>query len=179
MSTVSQAVGLTPSAALKPLLHRPTLGRKNDDMEEISTPRPAKRAKVAFDSDVQVRVMEEWEKAPEFVQEEVRWALENHAIGDNSIYTQLIDIYGRDKRIEEEPSDTVLQNYTAALLSNVSSLNKSCSELVFAVLSSQWLGRQEQYIKLYVRFLANLVSAQGMFLADTLRMLVENLTIGK
>ena len=179
MSTASQAAGLTPPAVTKPLLHRSTLGRKYDDMEEINTPRPGKRAKVTFDSNVEVRVMGEWEKAPEFIQEEVRHALDKHVTGDSSIYIQVKDIYGRDKNTEDEPSDITLQNYTAALLSNVSSLNKSRSDLVFAILNSQWLGRQENYIKLYVRFLANLVSAQGLFLADTLQMLVENLTIGK
>lgn len=179
MSTVSQAAGLTTPAVTKPLLRRPTLGRKYDDMEEVSTPKSGKRAKVTFDSDVEVRVMGEWEKAPEFIQEEVRRALERHVMGDSSIYVQVKDIYRRYKNSEDEPSDTTLQNYTAALLSNVSSLNKSRSDLVYAVLNSQWLGRQEDYIRLYVRFLANLVSAQGVFLADTLRMLVENLTIGK
>lgn len=179
MSIVSQAASLTPPTVTKSLLRRPTQGRKYDDMEENDTPRSGKRAKVTFGTDVEIRLTRDWEKAPEYIQEEVRRALDKHVMGDNSYYNRVKDIYGTKKTAKDEASDDVLQSYTAALLSNVSSLNKSCSDLVFAVLNSSWLGRQDEYIRLYIRFLANLVSVQGVFLADTLRMLVENLTIGK
>lgn len=118
------------------------------------------------------------EKAPQLIQEEVRRALEQHALGDNSGYNQLKDVYVAKSKAEDAPSTTTLRNYTQALLGNVSSLNRSCSGLVQVILESQWLGRQNDYFTLYVRFLANLVSAQGVFLVDVLRMLVGNFAAG-
>lgn len=122
--------------------------------------------------------MRDWEKAPQLIQEEVRRALEQHALGDASDYDQVKDIYAANSKVEDGPSTSTLRNYTQALLGNVSLLNRSCSSLVHAVLESQWLGRQDNYFILYVRFLANLASAQGVFRADVLRMLVANLAAG-
>ena len=120
--------------------------------------------------------MDEWEKAPGLIQEEVRRAFAKRATGDNSGYDKLKEVYAPKKDEKDEPSSTTIKNYTVALLSNVSVLNKSNSELVHLVLKSEWLGRQEDYIAVYVRLLANLVSAHGIFLGDTMRMLVDNLT---
>lgn len=167
---------LTP--VIKPLLRRPTLIRKRNDVEDETPSGLGKRSKVSFDSKVEVRVVEDWEKAPQLIQEEVRHALEQHALGDNSGYNQVKEIYAVKSKVEDEPSTTTLRNYTQALLGNVSSLNKSRSSLVHAVLESQWLGRQDDYFTIYVRFLANLLSAQGVFIPDVLRMLVGNLAAG-
>ena len=168
-----------PAAATKPLLRRPTLSRKRDDGDDIYPSSPAKRTKVTFDSDVEVRVMGDWEKAPELVQEEVRRALEKHATGDDSIYNQVKGIYIAREDPGDEPSSTTMKNYTKALIGNASLLNKSCSALVYAVIGSKWLGREEDYVNLHTRLLAHLVTAHGGFLADVLRMLVENLTAGR
>lgn len=178
MSTIQRPAGSVPASTPKPLLRRPTLVRKRDDDDDDEEPpsSPGKRAKVTFDSDVEVRVMDEWEKAPGLIQEEARRAFAKRALGDNSGYDKLKDVYTPKKDEEEEPSSTTIKNYTIALLGNVSSLNKSNSELVHLVLKSEWLGRQDDYIAVYVRLLANLVSAHGIFLGDTMRMLVDNLT---
>lgn len=167
-----------PMPVMKPLLRRPTLIRKRDEIEDEVPSSPGKRPKVSFDSNVEVRVMGDWEKAPQLIHEEVHRALEQHALGDNSGYNEVKNVYVAKSKVEDEPSSTTLRNYTQALLANVSSLNKSCSGLVHAILESRWLGRQDDYFTLYVRFLANLVSAQGVFLADVLRMLVGNLAAG-
>lgn len=166
-----------PSKVAKASL-RSALVRKRDDKEDTS-PAPEKRAKVTFDSDVKTNVVGRWEKPVELIQQEVRHALGDDSAADNSSYTQVKDVYARNAASEDEPSSGTLQKYTMALMNNVSSLSKSRSELVFAILNSQWLGRQQEYVALYVRFLANLASAQGVFLTDTFRMLVENLTAGK
>ncbi len=123
--------------------------------------------------------MSDWERAPEFIQGEVRRALEKHAIRDDSGYDQVKGIYIAKENEEDEPSSTTLKNYTKALIGSASSLNKSCSDLVYAVVGSQWLGRDGDYVELHVRLLAHLATAHGEFLADILRMLVENLTAGK
>ncbi|MCJ1267403.1 hypothetical protein MMC22_007288 [Lobaria immixta] len=176
MSTLSPVAKPAPTPIIKPLLRRPTLIRKRNDTEDERPSSPGKRPKVSFDSHVEVRMLGDWdnEKAPQLIQEEVRRALEQHALGDNSGYNQLKDVYAAKSKAEDEPSTTTLRNYTQALLGNVSSLNRSCSGLVQVILESQWLGRQNDYFTLYVRFLANLVSAQGVFLVDVLRMLVGN-----
>lgn len=172
------------STPTKPSFRRPALVRKRDDtdldVEGDTIPQsPSKRTKVTFDADVEVRVMDQWEKAPEVVREEVRRALERHAIGDDAAYDQVKEVYTANPIAEDAPSSRTLRNYTAALLSKVSSLNRSCSGLVHAVLESEWLGRDATYLALFVRFLGSLISAQGMYLGDVIHMLVENLTYGK
>ena len=120
-----------------------------------------------------------WEKAPHLILEEVRRAFTKRVLGDDSGYDKLKDIYSRNTPKEEDIGPATMKDYTIALLANVSALNKSNSDLVHAVLNSDWLGRPEDYVALYVRLLANLVSAHGVFLADGVRMLVNNLTAGK
>ncbi len=179
MSPMPRSVGSVPAVTTKPLPRRPTLSRKRDDSDDAYPSSVVKRTKVTFDSDVEVRVMGDWEKAPELVQEEVRRALEKHAMGDDSGYDQVKGIYIAKENAEDEPSSTTMKNYTRALIGSASSLNKSCSDLVYAVLGSQWLGRDGAYVELYVRLLAHLATAHGGFLVDVLRMLVENLTACK
>lgn len=181
LSTAPRALGSAPALTAKQPLRRPTLVRKRDDtdMELDTPPSPGKRAKVSFDPEVQVRVVDEWEKAPEIVREEVRRALEKRALGDNSGYDRVVEIYTAKPTGEDAPSPMTIRNYTVALLGSVSLLNKSVSTLVHALLNSQWLGRDEAYITLYIRLLGNLVSAQAGYLTDVLRMLVDNLTSGK
>lgn len=179
MSPLPRSAGSVPAAALKPLPRRPTLSRKRDDGDDTYPSSQAKRTKVTFDSDVEVRVMGDWEKAPELIQEEVRRALEKHVIGDDSGYDQVKGIYIAKEDVKDEPSSTTLKNYTKALIGSASSLNKSCSDLVYAVVGSQWLGRDGDYVEMHVRLLAHLATAHGEFLGDVLRMLVENLTAGK
>ena len=178
MSTIQPPVGPVAASTPKSLIRRPTLVRKREDDNEGPPSSPGKKARVTFDSDVEVRVVNDWEKAPHLILEEVRRAFTKRALGDDSGYDSLKDVYAKKKPSEEDMGPSTMKNYTAALLANVSLLNKSNSDLVHAVLSSDWLGQTEDYVALYVRLLANLVSAQGVFLADAVRMLVNNLTAG-
>ena len=180
MATVLSALpptgGPTITTTSKPFLRRPTLVRKRDDDNESSPTSPDKRVKVSFDPDVEVRSVGEFEKAPELIREEVRTAFHLRAQGDNAVYEKIKAVYSKQDDEEDEPSSSMLGNYTAALLANISSLNKSTSDLVRLVIKSEWLGRDEEYVSLFLRLLANLVTAQGSFLVDTLRMLADNLT---
>lgn len=159
---------------------RSTLVRKRDDMdtslEKDATPsNSSKKLKVSFDNEVDVKVMDNWEKAPAIIREEVRRALERRAHGDDSAYERVREVYNTKSTAEDAPSSTTLRNHTTALLSCVSALNRSCSGLVHDILTSEWIDRDEEYVALYMRFLGNLVSAQGAYLGDVLRMLVEYL----
>lgn len=169
--------GAADATPLKSSGRRSTLVRKRDDTDfdthRDSTPSsPSKKAKVTFHNEVEVRVMDDWEKAPAVVREEVRRALERHVLGDDTGYDRVKEIYRRRTSAEDAPSTATLRNYTAALLSSVSALNRSCSSLVSRVLQSDWTGMPDEYVALYLRFLGNLVSAQGIYLRDVLRMLV-------
>lgn len=176
-STIQRPSGPIAAATPKSLLRRPTLVRKREDDEDAPSS-PGKKPKVTFDSDVEVRVVSDWEKTPRLIQEEVRRAFAKRALGDDSGYDRLKDVYAKKERNEEELGPTTVMNYTVSLLANVSALNKSNSDLVHAIITSDWLGRTEDYVALFVRLLANLSSAQGAFLEDVVRMLVINLTAG-
>ena len=184
MTALAPQVGLSALAAPKQINRRPALVRKVDEtdfdtLRDAIPSSPSKKAKVTFDNEVLVRVVEDWEKAPEVVREEVRRALQRHAEGDSAAYEGVKEIYITEQGEEDAPSVSTLRNYTAALISNVSALNRSCSSLVYAVLQSEWITKDENYISTFLRFLGNLVSAQGVFLGDALRMLVEKLTSSK
>ena len=178
-STIQHPTGPIAAVTPKSLLRRPTLVRKREDDDEAPPSSPGKKARVTFDSDVEVREVSDWEKAPRLIQEEVRRAFAKRAVGDDSGYEKLKDVYSPKRGHEEDNSPTTIKSYTVSLLANVSALNKSTSDLVHVVLSSDWLGRTEDYVALFLRFLANLASAQGVFLGDVVRMLVSNLTASK
>ncbi|KAL8734149.1 MAG: hypothetical protein Q9166_001634 [cf. Caloplaca sp. 2 TL-2023] len=168
--------GPTPALTNKHRPRKSTLVRKRENDDMLAPSSPSKRSKVSFDSDVEVRMVEECEKSPAVIQDGVRRALLKRAAGDNTGYDRMKAIYIPAEDDQDEPSFATVRNHTAALLSNVSMLNKSCADLVHAVLSSDWLGRSEEYVHLFTQFLANLVSTQALYLPDVLRMLVENIT---
>ncbi|KAI4252313.1 MAG: hypothetical protein LQ352_004364 [Teloschistes flavicans] len=177
MTTATRPVRPAPSQITTKLPRSSTLVRKREDDLDLESSSPTKRHRVTFDSDVEVRMVEKWEKPPAVIQDAVRRALQSHTTGDSTDYDKVKAVYAPpEDSSQEHASPTAIRNHTAALLSNVSRLNKSCTDLVHSVLSSDWLGRSDDYVHLFVQFLANLVSAQGLFLADSLRMLVENLT---
>lgn len=158
------------------------------------TPSPRKRVRVQFDKDVEMREAS-WsgqdkelavsaEKSAAVVREEVRRAIQRHVSGtDSEAYDRIKEIFSADPRRRDEdgllsedlPTHTTLKHHLMGLLSNVSSLDRSCNGLVNAVLHSEWLGRDESYIKLYIRFLGNLAAAQGSYLGSVLKMLANHL----
>ncbi|KAL8948539.1 MAG: hypothetical protein Q9222_005289 [Ikaeria aurantiellina] len=176
MTTATAPVGTTPVPITKDSTRPSSIIRKRKIDDSLASSSPSKQSRVTFDSDVEVRIVEKWEKSAAVIQDSVRRAIVKHKNGDNAGYDSIKDIYAPRKGEQEEASPTTVKNHTAALLSNVGLLDKSCGDLVHAVLSSGWLGQSEDYIHLFTQFLANLVSAQGLFLPDVLRMLVENLT---
>ena len=180
----SSQIAESPLTANSTISSRPNLVRKRSDEIDLPTSSesvlrsPSKKAKVSFDDKVKVRVMDSGEKPLETVREEVRWALDRHAKGDTVLYAQILEVYSTQPEAEDAPSTKTLRSYTAALISQVSRLHQSHSKLVHAAIGSQWLGRAESYVALFSRFLGSLASAQGGFLGDILRMLVENLQYG-
>ncbi|KAL8922171.1 MAG: hypothetical protein Q9172_003673 [Xanthocarpia lactea] len=176
MTTATLPAGIPPTANTKYQPRKSTLARKREDDDLPEPSSPSKRSKVSFDSDVEVRLVEEWEKTPTVIQEGVRRALLKRATGDSTGYERVKAVYTPVKDGQEEPGPATVKSHTFALLNNVSMLNRGCADLVHAALSSDWLGRSEEYVHLFTQFLANLVSAQSLYLTDVLRMLAENIT---
>ncbi|KAI9760078.1 MAG: hypothetical protein M4579_001911 [Chaenotheca gracillima] len=165
------------------LLHRPSVAGKvrNRDEAEMDEPsdarslNPGKRSKVAFDPDVQVKLMHDWEKGLELIREEVRLGIERHKKGLNVEYDRLKEVFTTSAEEQDAPTATTVRNHVLALMSNVSLLNKQCSGLVNAVLQSDWLGRDDAFVGLYIRFLGSLLSAQGSYLGSVMAMLISKL----
>lgn len=133
------------------------------------------------------------------VREEVRRAIQRHYSGDSGGLDRIKALFavdakrgpgaGHAKEDEEEeeeadeedggaaevPSGRLLRNHLLGLLANVSDLEAPCSGLVYAVLGSDWVGRDERYVRLYVKFLGTLVAARGGYLNAVLRMLANGL----
>jgi RNA polymerase I-specific transcription initiation factor RRN3 len=153
-----------------------------------------KRLRVAFDDKVDVRIMDDWTAKPlDLVKDEVRSALEGHlrsgAEKDDSAYEQLRMVFVSAQSNDssnaavssynsEAPSTALLKKYLVALSGRVSEL-KACGKLVHAVLDVNWLGRDDGFVALYVRFLGTLGSAVPGFLRTLLDRLVGHFVEGK
>ncbi|KAL4780828.1 RNA polymerase I-specific transcription initiation factor RRN3 [Aspergillus varians] len=154
---------------------------------------PRKKTRVQFDEDVEMREIPysdkkqtgshgTTDKSAAVVREEVRRAIQRHVSGgDSEAYDRVKEIFAISPRRRDMngmlpsnvPTHNTLKHHLMGLLSNVAALDRSCNGLVQAVLSSEWLGRDESYIKLYIRFLGNLAAAQGTYLGPVLKMLAN------
>lgn len=114
---------------------------------------------------------------------EVRTALEEHLRGNDGQYDTLKESFASDKQrylppVVGEEDDTLkpheLQVYVMALTGCIPILkDRACNGLVKTILKCSWLGRDEQFVKVFTQFLAALVSAQGSYLSPVLSMMVE------
>ncbi|KAJ5108431.1 hypothetical protein N7456_005106 [Penicillium angulare] len=161
---------------------------------------PAKRARVTWNENDSIRTFSPLDgnkpgkqsppttptpgKSAAVIREEVRRAIHRHVTaGDSEAYDRVKQVFAFDPRKPDsgtqswyKPSHTDLRNHLMGLLSHVASLDRDCSSLVQAVLNSEWLGRDEAYVKLFIRFLGNLAAAQGTFLVQIFKMLTSKLS---
>ncbi|KAJ5761079.1 hypothetical protein N7520_008235 [Penicillium odoratum] len=175
--------------------------RKMDDADLTLSPSPqddlpkhlAKRPRVTFDDKDSVRTFSVLSEDPftntdgkslAVIREEVRRAIHHHVTtGDSEAYDQIKEIFTADPKKADSgmqswslPTHVSLKNHLMGLLSHIASLDRNCSGLVQAILNSEWLGRDEAYVKLFIRFLGNLAAAQGSYLSLVFRMLTSKLT---
>ena len=177
------------------------------DSSHLSSPSPqdalhssqsqSKRLKVAFDDKVDVRIMDDWTSKPlDLVKEEVRSGLDGHGRSgdqkDDSGYEQLRMVFvgagsslGPDGQVREadgsaldRPSTALLKKYMVALVGRVSEL-KTCANLVVAILDMNWIGRDESFVALYVRFLGALGVAVPGYMRAILDRVVRHFIDGK
>jgi RNA polymerase I-specific transcription initiation factor RRN3 len=161
------------SSSIKP---RPVLKRSRDDSSDMETPSsPSKRSRVTFDSDVEyVSADSDDEVDPQLIREQVRRAIQRHLAGDDDeAYEKVKQIFSADPKNENAPSSKAVHAHLQAILAHISSLDKSCNGLVNAILFCEWLGRDESFVKLYIKVLGNLAAAKSGFLGKILYTLVE------
>lgn len=177
LSSMSNSQVSTTSAPPKKVRPRLETDQENpsSDMHEM----PKKRPKVAFDSDVRIKVLHGWDDDFNLTRNDVRQVIERHRAGDDQGYNRLKELFTTRPGAENAPSSASLRNHLLALTSVVSRLGRFCSDLVHAILDCQWLGREEPFVSAYIRFVGSLVSAQGAYVGAVLNMLVDDMTAGE
>ncbi|KAI1438025.1 RNA polymerase I-specific transcription initiation factor RRN3 [Xylaria sp. CBS 124048] len=200
----TQVARVVASGPLKPILkstssilgiRRPRDDARLDDdtsSTDDSQGLRRKRARVAFDLE-NIEVHEVGARPIEEIRNEVRDALDRHAQGEDEDYDMLKHtLQGKpasylDKDDDEEDVDSVavakqrqeLKGYYIALTAFSPRLGRSCDGLVRSTLQCEWLGRDDQFAKIYIQFLAALVSAQGPRLTQVLSMIVEKFSYSR
>ncbi|KAH8675399.1 RNA polymerase I-specific transcription initiation factor RRN3 [Xylariales sp. PMI_506] len=201
-ATATQSPRLTAkpsSLTLKPILKPSSvLGKRS--LPDDDSPLPdgssmdgsqnsRKRQKVEFDMNLEIH--EVGARSVEEVKKEIKEALDAHARGDDEEYDILKETLSGKQRFhdddEAEDEDPTLPEkrrqelkvYMVALASFVPYLGRSTNGLIKSVLQCQWLGRDEQFVKVYTQFLAALVSAQGSYLGQVLSTLVDSFVDSK
>ncbi|KAL2433285.1 RNA polymerase I-specific transcription initiation factor rrn3 [Exophiala dermatitidis] len=166
-----------PSKSVRPQMvqRRSTLKRSIDDTGFMDAPSsPSKRSRVTFDSDVEIVSADDDEDLdPLVVKEQVRRAIERHRLKDDEGYERIKGYFTTSHEKPNAPSTKALRIHLQAVLANVTALTKDCSGLVNSILYSEWVGRDEAYYALFVRFLNNLAAAQRGYQHKIMSVLVE------
>lgn len=165
----------------------------NDDEDDAGSTEGArsprkKRARVEFDLE-NIEVHEIGIRPVGEIRNEIRDALDRHAQGQDEDYDQLKQMlrgkplaYRDDDNDDDNHDDDPvaiakqrqeLKGYFVALTAFTPRLGRSCDGLVKSLLQCQWLGRDDQFAKIYIQFLAALVSAQGPRLTQVLSMIID------
>jgi RNA polymerase I-specific transcription initiation factor RRN3 len=157
------------------LQRKSTLKRSVDETDTMEPPSsPSKRARVTFDSDIEIVSADEEDNVdPILIKEQVRRALERQKTGDSTGLERIRTLFATAPDAPNPPSAKTLRAHLQALLANVSSISKDCSPLVSAVLKSEWVGRDEAYYALFVRFLSNLAAAKRGFQSKVMQTLID------
>ncbi|RMZ76322.1 hypothetical protein DV738_g5030, partial [Chaetothyriales sp. CBS 135597] len=152
---------------------------------------PVKRSRVQFDSDIDILSADEDGSGddddedndkganasasldPLVVKEQVRRALERHRYGNDESYDALRALFMTPPDDRGAPSTRRVRLHVQALLSNAALLTKECSSLVNAVVYSEWIGRDDAFYALFVKFLTVLAAAQRGFQNKIMEMLVD------
>ncbi|KAJ2976578.1 hypothetical protein NUW58_g8048 [Xylaria curta] len=200
VSMTAQLARVATTGPLKPILKSPSsiigVRRSRDEAglddgdSDAGTSEGArspsrKRVRVEFDLD-NIEIYEIGSRSVEEIRNEIRDALDRHTQGEDEDYDILKQtLQGKSVSYQEDDDDDVidpvaiakqrqeLKGYYIALTAFASRLGRSCDGLVKGVLQCQWLGRDDQFAKIYIQFLAALVSAQGPRLTQVLSMIVD------
>jgi len=174
-----------PAPTLTKPLRRATLSgtiRKSDDADLSSPASPSKKTRVTFKEEVEEKIMDEYAvkgRSLKVIRAETRAAIEAHVRGDSETYDTIKEVFSPRRRgdevgEEEEERRVDMKGYLLALTGLTASLGRHCGGLVRAVVGCEWMGREEGFVDVFVRFLGSLASAQGMYVGVVLGMLVEH-----
>ncbi|KYG43135.1 hypothetical protein M433DRAFT_72346 [Acidomyces richmondensis BFW] len=166
-----------------PRLKRPTLGLKRDSShldtdDENQLSLSTKRLKVEFDPKVEIRIVEDWsEKSFDLVKEEVQLSVERHLAPaekrDDTQYLKLLQTLGQDVADSGVSSGGLLKKYLLAIEGKVSKLG-GCGKLVMAVMDLSWLGRDDVFVGLFIRFLTSLATSHAKFIPSIMQKLISH-----
>ncbi|CAE7002574.1 hypothetical protein PTNB85_09250 [Pyrenophora teres f. teres] len=176
---VSLATTNRPVSAIVPKMAGSSLKRKQTDASSSPVPEntassQAKRRRVTFDPDVDVRVLADPnEKSLELVGEEVRRAIEKHAAGERAAYDGLKALFRELPTSTSAPLSHLLQKYVIALTNNTPLLDSNCKGLVHAVIDCKWIARNDDFVRSFQIFLRRLLSVQPGYMSTILQMLVD------
>lgn len=133
----------------------------------------AKRRRVTFDPNIDVQIVMEVEKSTELVAEEVRRAIEKHAIGEKGEYDQLRSLFSDSPTAPGSAHSALLQKYVIALRDVVPLLDYNCKGLVHAIIDCSWIARNENFVREYRNLLRSLLSVHPAYMSTVLQMLVS------
>ncbi|KAF7185819.1 RNA polymerase I-specific transcription initiation factor rrn3 [Pseudocercospora fuligena] len=180
MVSFAAPVGAMPPPPT-PITKRPTMGLKRDSSyldtdDEAGLSVTTKRLR--FNPDVEIREYGlEGDKSEALVREEVRSAIDKHLATadhrDDTPYIKLLDFFGRDPADGDAPSTKLLKKYIDAISGRIAVLGE-CSKLVISILDLSWLGRDDEFVRMYEKFLILLGSTYSKFVSPILERLVSH-----
>lgn len=162
---------------------RPALKRSLTDFDTDSNPLPSsnsptKRMRVQFSSDNKTITLKDWadDKTLTLVKEEVKRALQRHQTGESAQYDGLREILTTKPTAADAAGTHLLKRYVIALTGLSSLMGRKCGSLVNSIMDIEWLGQDEEFINLFRRLLATLISSYGGYANDIFESLVDRFT---
>jgi RNA polymerase I-specific transcription initiation factor RRN3 len=130
---------------------------------------PLKRRKVLF-NEIGNSI---YEIGQEDARRQVLKALEEHGRGDDEDYEKLVEHFAGGPDAEAVTAKE-MTDYIIALTNCAQVLkHKEHRRLVRHIIDMSWLGRDEDFLKAYIQFLAAIVSTQSLYLSTVLQMIVN------
>ena len=171
-------MSITPAAT-------PALKRSRSDLEAASTSSPQqgqptpKRPRVQFKSENTVHTLPGWDdtKTPSLIKEEVKRALEKQIAGDKSALPSLGETLVPKEKNAPRLSSKVLKRYMLAITSLTSLVGRTGAagkDFVQVILQIKWLGRDDEFVRIYQSLLSNLISMYGGYTTVVFQQLVTD-----
>ena len=118
-------------------------------------------------------IVRDQEKSTALVREEIRHALSQPQQSRKNACWEIKEVFTLDPWNEDAPAASLVAKHLLGLSSCSSMLGQSAADLVHAALDSWWVGREESFVIIYLRFLGSLVSAHTGYTKKVLEMLVR------
>ncbi|KAI9890780.1 MAG: hypothetical protein M1814_003564 [Vezdaea aestivalis] len=108
---------------------------------------------------------------------EVREALDSPFKEGNSAYDKVLNVFAAEPGSVEAATPHEQAMYLVQLATQSARFTRSNASLLKAMLNSNWLGRDENYWKMFRNFLNNLITSQGSLVQLVMRHMVESLNL--